>query len=252
VREKLNQTALTAVAEDIEYLRSWWEHSPAVADNTMIRHGSAALRRLLIEDVASKAWRQSGFEKSPTLQGPDLLAFFRRQGIDVPSVVGAIAADVRFAGIDFAFINAHKIDHPATAVPATAEEGFAISSGAVLRDTRNPTSSELDNLVNRTWRMHEYLNSPGLIRLGQKVSRREVIKHMANEMGGVHIGKNTTSNVRELLHEAEESLFIKAKGGSSLRTYFIEILAIGQSIGRSADLQNLAATIRNQRSTAAR
>ena len=71
--EHLNQARLTAIAEDIEYFRSWWDHSPVVADNTTIRHGSAALRRLLIEDVAGKAWRQLGFEKSPTLQGLDLL-----------------------------------------------------------------------------------------------------------------------------------------------------------------------------------
>ena len=240
-----------AVAEDIEYFRSRWELSPVVADNAIIRHDSAALRRLLVEDVAGTAWRQSGFEKSPTLQGPDLLSFLRNHGIDVPLVVGAVAAGVRFAGIDWAFINAHRVDNPATGVPATAEEGFAISSGSVLRDARNPTSSELDTVVNRTWRLHEYLAAPGIIRLGQKVSRREVIKHMANDMGGVHVGKNTASDVRELLQGAEKSLFIETKQGSSLRTYFIEVLAIGQAIGRSADFQKLAATIRNLSSAAA-
>src|SRR5438270_12202770 len=106
---KLNQARLTAVAEDIEYFRRWWEHSPVVADNATIRHGSAAMRRLLVEDVAGTAWRQLGFEKSPTLQGPDLLGFFKKIGVNTSLVAAAVAAGVRFAGIDWAFINAHRV-----------------------------------------------------------------------------------------------------------------------------------------------
>jgi len=249
--ENMNQARLTAVAEDIEYFRSWWEHSPVVADNAIIRHGSAALRRLLVEDVAGTAWRQLGFEKGPTLKGPDLLAFLKKLGVDTSLVAAAVAAGVRFAGIDWAFINAHRVDNTSTGVPATAEEGFAVSSGSVARDARNPAPSDLDPLIDRTWRLHEYLDAPGIIRIGQAVNRREVIKHVANEMGGVHLGKNTSSDIRELLEGAEKALFIETKDGSSLRTYFIEILAIGQAIGRSADFQKLAVAIRNLPSAAA-
>src|ERR1700747_2427908 len=143
--EKLNLARLTAVAEDIEYFRSWWERSPAAADNATIRHGSAALRRLLVEDVAGAAWRQLGFEKSPTLQGPDLLGFFKKIGVDTSLVAAAVAAGVRFAGVDCDFINAHRVDNPSTGVPANAEEGFAVSSGSVARDaTKERTSSDLD------------------------------------------------------------------------------------------------------------
>jgi hypothetical protein len=53
----------------------------------------------------------------------------------------------------------------------------------------------------------------------ERLSRREVIKHMANEMGGVHLERNTSPQ-RDLLVEAERKLFIEASqrgGGSSIQ-----------------------------------
>jgi hypothetical protein len=82
-------------------------------------------------------------------------------------------------------------------------------------------------------------------RRGEILSRREVIKHMANEMGGVHLEKNTSSAVRDLLLEAENKLFIKAKD-RTIRSFYIEVLAIGQAVGHSDDLQKLASTIREK------
>jgi hypothetical protein len=76
------------------------------------------------------------------------------------------------------------------------------------------------------------------------LSRREVIKHMANEMGGVHVAKSG-SEVRDLLLEAEDKLIIQMKSGE-IRGQYIEVLAIGQAVGRSLDLRNLAAKIRER------
>jgi len=121
---------LAVVAEDIEHFQEWFERSPTSVDNAMIRRGSATLRRLLVEDMAGQAWRQLGFRKSPTIIGPDLLAFYEHESIPVSLVASAVAAGVRFVGIDWAFIGANSVDHPETGVPGTAQEGFAISSGS--------------------------------------------------------------------------------------------------------------------------
>jgi hypothetical protein len=75
------------------------------------------------------------------------------------------------------------------------------------------------------------------------LNRREVIKHMANEMGGVHTEKNKSS-FRDLLLDAERKLFIETKAGWTLRSLYIETLAIGQAVGRSEDFQTLAAYLR--------
>jgi hypothetical protein len=50
--------------------------------------------------------------------------------------------------------------------------------------------------------------------------------------------------MRDLLLEAENKLFIKAKN-RTIRSFF-EVLAIGQAVGRSDDLQKLASTIREK------
>lgn len=47
---------LRLVAEDLEYLAEW---GPDITDRE-IRHGSAVLRRLLVEGVYGTAWRAIG------------------------------------------------------------------------------------------------------------------------------------------------------------------------------------------------
>jgi hypothetical protein len=147
-----------------------------------------------------------------------LLTAFKQRGIALNLVVSAAAAGVRFAGIDTAFLGAYRADNPKTGVPAEADEGFAVVVTSAARNADSATASELDALIHRSWHLHDYLNAPGLIRRGEKLSRRIVIKHMANEMGGVHIEKNTTSSVRALLVDAESKLLIEAKTGA-LRTF---------------------------------
>jgi hypothetical protein len=102
--------------------------------------------------------------------------------------------------------------------------------------------SELDALIHRDWYLQEYLAAPGLIRKGERISRREVLKHMANEMGGVHLGESESS-IKDLLENADDKLFLESTSGS-IRTFYIEVLAIGQAVGRSDDFMRLAARIR--------
>jgi hypothetical protein len=121
----MSSTRLAAIAEDIEYFGKWWERSQDIGPAT-IRHGSAALRRLLVEDDAGQAWRQAGFSKEPMLDGPDLLGMLAKRGVDVGLVVSAAAAGLRFDNIDWAFLGAHRADNPTMGVAATAPEGFAV------------------------------------------------------------------------------------------------------------------------------
>jgi hypothetical protein len=238
----LTKNQLISVAEDIEYFKKWSECTVEL-DTATIRHGSAALRRILVEDAAGKAWRQVGFPKSPTLDGPDLIASLAERRVDVSLVVSAAAAGTRYKGIDTAFLVAFRADNPATGVPATAESGFAVVVSMTARNVNGSVPSDLDKAIHRSWAsLQAYLGAPGLIRKGETLSRREVIKHMANEMGGVHVEQNN-SDVRDLLTDAESKLFIEVKN-ATLQTFYIEVLAIGQAIGRSTDFARLAEAIR--------
>jgi len=90
----------------------------------------------------------------------------------------------------------------------------------------------------------KYLDAPGMIRRGMILNRREVIKHVANEMGGVHVSKSSSQH-RDLQIEAENKLFIKGLI-REIRGQYIEILAIGQAVAKSPDLQLLATEIRKR------
>jgi hypothetical protein len=173
-----------------------------------------------------------------------LLGVYAARHIDPEAVVIAAAAGIRFGGKEFAFLDLHRVNNPTTGVPAMAEQGFAIAIMATARIAGGSTSSELDALCERRWFLDEYLNAPGLIRKGKKLSRREVIKHMANEMGGVHVQKSESS-LRELLSEAEDKVLIDDATQGEIRTHYIEVFAIGQAVGRSKDLQKLADKIRS-------
>lgn len=239
----VEQARLLTVAEDIEYFGQWWRSQSV--DNMTIRHGSSILRRLLVEDAAGRSWRTLGFKKEPTIQGPDLLAFFLKEKFDISLIVGAVAAGVRHDGIDTAFLSARRVDNPKTGAVASADVGFAVSMGFAVRDARSPTpSADLDQLIGRTWHLHGYLDAPGMVRRGTILNRREVIKHVANEMGGVHVSKSSSQH-RDLQVEAENKLFIKGLT-REVRGQYIEILAIGQSVARSADFQSLAHEIRKR------
>jgi hypothetical protein len=242
VVEPLEHRRLLALAEDIEFFRRWWEDADSPNDMA-IRHGSSVLRRLLVEGTAGRAWRKLGFEKTPTVQGPDLLGLCQDKGVK-PALGHAVAGGIRLDGVDWALIGAFRLDNPTTGISASADAGFAVLSTFIGRDALNTSQSPLDHLVERTWYLHDYLRAPGALRRGQLLSRSEVIKHMANDMGGVHLEKSN-SEVREFLIEAERNVFIKTKK-REIRGLYIEILAIGQAIGRSVDMQRLAGEIRNR------
>jgi hypothetical protein len=242
VVEPLEHTRLLVLAEDIEFFRRWWENGDS-PDDVAIRHGSSVLRRLLVEDAAGRAWRKLGFKKTPTVQGPDLLALCEEKGVK-PALGHAVAGGVRLDGVDWALIGSFRVDNRETGISASADSGFAVLSTFIGRDALNPSHSPLDHLVERTWYLHDYLRAPGALRRGQLLSRSEVIKHMANDMGGVHLEKSNSA-MRQFLIEAERNVFIQTKK-RALRGLYIEVLAIGQAIGRSADIQRLAGEIRSR------
>jgi hypothetical protein len=64
----MDRDALTAVAEDLEYLSGWGSE----ISNAEIRRGTAILRRLLVEDAYGTAWRTVGRCKQPSLMAVDL------------------------------------------------------------------------------------------------------------------------------------------------------------------------------------
>ncbi len=208
---------LLTVAEDLVHLRADWTGQMSDAE---IRRGSAVLRRLLIEDVYGKAWRAVGNNREPTVIAIDLQNLLG----DAPlsSVELALAGGVNFRGITMAgmmLIKGNKPPEP--------------SSSSVLRARGFPGE--------RSFSMSEYLHSlAGVIR-GRKVTRREVVKYIANVRGGVHLGKSEKKREKKLvarLEKLEQRTMVHTTDG-----LLVEAAAIGQAIGSSDDAQRLVCQI---------
>jgi hypothetical protein len=160
----------SSVAEDIEWLREEWWESGTDPCEAKIRRGSATLDLLLNQGLLGRAWRHFGFSGGePEIGGPDVIALAARFGLRPEMSPSLVAGGGRLNGIDASFIGAFRVDNPRTGIPANADVGFAVSTTVILRDARNPTPSDLDCMIDRQWKVSQYLSSAGAIRKGQSL-----------------------------------------------------------------------------------
>ena len=89
----MNPTELKVVIEDLEHLRDGW--GPDIKDPD-IRRGSCVLRRLLVENIYSRAWRAAGLKRQPIVIAVDLDKII---GGETKSVVCCLAWGANFRGL---------------------------------------------------------------------------------------------------------------------------------------------------------
>ena len=211
-----DQSGLAVVVEDLEYLRDQW--SDSVADPE-IRRGSALLRRLLVEDQFGRAWRAADFEKQPAIVAPDLeamLGSFDRTGVRVALAGGALHGGVYVAGITF--VNGSE--------------------------SPEPVKDATDGIFEHPFALTDYLASPCAYVQGESISRRDLIKYVANVRGGVHLtsGSHARRREQELIRRVgrlEGLIDHHSKDG-----LFFELLSVGQSIGKTPDALKLIDRVR--------
>lgn len=234
----------TSIADDIEWFEKEWCTLYEPPSDAEIRRGAAALRRLLVEDWLGTAWRHFGFERQPTLVGPDVAALAAHDGIEMRHIASLIAGGATINGIQSAMLGLARTDNLETGVSADAEVGFAVKSFSIVRDARGESgTNELTPLTNRSWPISNFLDAPGAVRRGYAISRRDIVSYFANVGGGVHLGPSKKS--KEQVHELVEELINKIRA-DTMDGMFFELLSIGQAIGRSEDLKKLVAEIRSR------
>ena len=242
---------LGTVAEDIEWFRDNWCKLYEPPSDAEIRNGTSALRRLLIDDAIGHAWREMGFEREPKIVGPDLSALLQHENLELRHVVSLVVGGATLNGLQHVIVGASRGDNPTTGVLADADEGFAVSVNTISRDARNGVGepTELFVLCNRELWLSQYMKMPGAVRLGTAISRADIIKYFAHNMGGVHIdgigdGPKRGKSQGEHAHLLED-LQNKVRADVMDGLYFV-VLSIGQAIGQSADLQRLAEVIHSR------
>lgn len=234
------------VLDDLEWLwNDCWIGQPDQLSDGDLRRGSSTLRLLLVEGILGRAWRHHGFQRQPTVQAPDIVALAADRGYRLDFASGVIAGGGRQNGLDLAFIGAFRVDNPSTGVLADSAVGFGVEVVSVVReatDTGRP--SPLDSLVHRSWPISEYLDSLSAVRRGQQITRRDVIEYFRNYAGGVHLdlvaGRQGAARSRhEIVAELERHVRADIRDG-----LHFEMLSIGQTVARSADIRALVEQMR--------
>ena len=139
------------MAEDLTYFRKWlelraWSDAPPPEE---IRRGSLLLRRLLLDRELMRAWQSAGFEKEPRIVAVDLPATVAAQGPGRPEF--ALAGSAR----------------------STAPE----AEGVLLWKSSRPGPPLC------VYPLSHYLESASIFLGRATISRREVVKYLAQVNG---------------------------------------------------------------------
>ena len=182
-------------------------------DDHSLRRSSAIMRRLLVEGDLQRAWRTSGRAKQPDIETHELdrvLALVPQSRIVLASVGGAT-----YNGMELASI------FEVTGLPPNGALGALTPA----------------DLPRRAMPLDSYLAATTMIVGGLSISRRLLIKYVANKLGGVHFDPRRRPDKEqqpfERLDHARDTYLLAGKNA----VYF-ELLSIGQALTGSRAIRD--------------
>lgn len=200
-------TLLEVVTSDLQYLKANW--TPEVDDHSL-RRGSTILRMLLVEGNLQRAWKSVGMKGKPTIIAPRLEVLL--DGKDKSSIVAAFAGGGEYKGI-------------------------YVALGVINRGSKAARYSPQDSKpTEHPFGLREFMESCGVFLNGEKIKRRDVVKYVANKLGGAHLDFTRKDAGRDhvyVLLDTVGPLFQVLDKG----IVYYELLSIGQLLIRSPDIQ---------------
>jgi hypothetical protein len=213
---------LETIAADLAYLDHEWTGD---VDDETIRRNSNVLRMLLIDGWYGRAWRAAGKPREPAVSAIDLRDVFPDE--DISEVEYAQAGGGTSFGISSATVTIHTRAMGPDEIRARYERV-------------RPALEQGLRPYERWYKLTEYLDSPSLLVHGRFVSRRTVVKYLANRLGGTHLGDSghKDADALDFLEKACEPYSVSGRPA-----VHFEVLSIGQDIGKSADARALRAAL---------
>ena len=196
------------VAHDLRYLRETWDR---IVEDSELRRGSAVLRRLLVDNLLQRAWRQSGLEGEPQILASTLEPVI--SGIREECISLAAAGGAEYHGME-------------------VRGSLCVHFEMDLAAMREKWSQ---GVPETTCGVKAFTEATCLVLHGRRISRRQLIKHVANRMGGVHAGDSGKQDamITTLLDSAHEVWCLAEKS-----VVYYELLSIGQALVRAPDIVN--------------
>lgn len=212
---------LATVREDLIFISETFHHS---MDEGSLRRASTCIRRLIVDGDLQRAWKAAGFEREPRLLAVDLDLYLT--GVDRSLVVSASAG-------------------------GTASNGGPIGPSMVGRFASSEeqlSASFARGICAREFTLSEFCKSPSLVTEGCTVSRRQVVKYLANKIGGAHHDAKRGITDDDLSFAALDHI---TKGRpiqiADKTPVHFELLAVGQALASSDDLRRFTESIQGGR-----
>lgn len=192
------------VKKDLGFLADAW--NPSVDDDSL-RRGSVILRKLLLEGLLHRAWKANGRTKQPHVIAPRLESLLAKLPND--KLRFALAGGGNFGGVYAAF--------------------------PCLMEGNDYSHPDMEGEIEHLFSLREFVEGGSLYLEGRTIKRRELIKYVANKLGGAHWDPSR--------RRGDEAFTILDRNDGVFRMFgknaiYYELLSIGQLVATSPDIRD--------------
>lgn len=221
----MDRELLCVVSEDLDFLFKEWNQD---IDDASLRRSSPVLRSLLIDGLLGRAAREVG----------------REIRILAPAICKVLTEDELKS---MQFYQAGGAKHK------------GVELQAVTFTARIPSEQEMKASFDRTRgaigksypeKLGIFLKQTSIAIDGVLINREEVIKYVANKLGGAHYDSSRVqpAGLNQVSLEGKYALLDKVRAGvfmADKNAVYYELLSIGQRLVNSRDVSHLRKQLRN-------
>ena len=204
------------VLQDLRYLKSRWDHE---IDDVSLRQSSALLRRLLVDGDLQRAWKSVGFTREPVIPHPTLAPLFRV--IPSEQFLFAAAGGARYRGVEM------QTAFEVRGLLSEDEQQRLVSSGLPIE----------------TLGLQSFIEGTCMVVRGFPVRRRQLIKFVANKLGGAHFDRQRGNTADDLAYKRLDEVVAERYELAEKSAVYFQLLATGQSVASAPDLELLCTRI---------
>lgn len=207
------------VADDLYYLFKEWNQD---IDDASLRRSSPVLRALLVEGLLARTAHQ--FNRDIRVMAPE---------------IGRVVKETELQ--ECTFFQAGGAKYKGMIVQAMS----MVPRAKTLEEIKASYERSKD-VMGKSYpvKIGAFLKQTSFVVKGVLINREEVIKYVANKLGGAHYDSSRTAPKKtgEVLLEQKYALLDEVRTGISTadkNAVYYELLSIGQRVVNSRDIQNL-------------
>lgn len=222
---QLDKELLKIVSEDLNYLAIEWNQD---IDDASLRRASPVLRSLLVEGKLSFSARQIG--KDIRVLTPAIHKVYTDQ--DLQQMRFWQAGGAKYKGMQ---------------IQAASMINRALSAQEIKVDYER-TKSVIGK--NYPVKLSVFMRQPSIVVEGNCINREEIIKYVANKLGGAHYDSSRKDNNSKHGLSLEDKYVLldsvhKGTVVADKNAIYYELLSIGQRLVNSRDIRQLRKTLKN-------